>query len=485
MACACLYSYRSIRIDAVHYCLLETHLSEQRKNKGFLRNNADPVNVPAVRLRLLYRTLCENEQRLGAMVRYLKLPHALWEAAGAELAPFVYMLPNLRYADFPRDLFADKGRYSTFRPILESRCQDLRKMAYHRGAEASLSTLATSSTWRNLEVLELVEIEVDPCILRCALRELGKLRAIKLSDSGSFSDVIFAHFEGLPPFPCLVELVLRNTPAVTAGGLLEYLSRADTRNKLAVLALLDTGVLTESLAEVLSAAHRLQTLALEATVIKGIDSKPSISRLASKSLQKLRFELTTPDDPVGSRSRTLASHHAYLAASLQANDMPNLTSVYLLGEHLVHQLALSLPRLASSSACGADSLDPATNDGMVTPRSRAIPTSGVFRDPIPSHSVAFSQKLAIYTRTEDIVDWPFHGSQFSMPVRDRLVSSYGLNHDVAGWGWHNHGVSRKWIMIRDQQGMLGGLCQSGPDSNNRTEKAVWSANEERGADLLR
>ncbi|KAK1973369.1 hypothetical protein LZ30DRAFT_775904 [Colletotrichum cereale] len=366
------------------------------------------------------------------MVRYLKLPYSLREASGAELAPFIYMLPNLRYADLPRDLFADKGRYGTVRPILESRCRDLRKMAYHGGAEASLSTLVTSNTWRNLEALELVEIEVDPCVLRRALGDLGKLRAIKVSDSGSFSDAIFAHVDKSPPFPCLMELVLRNTPAVTAGGLLKYLSRADTRNKLTILALLHTGVFTESLPEVLTVAHNLQTLAFETKVSEAIGGRRSSRQLASKSLKKLRFELTTTDDLVGSRSRIVASHHAYLAASLQANDMPNLTSVHLLGEHLVHQLALSLPRLASSSACSAGGFDQTTNDGMVTPRTRAIPTDGVFRDPTPS------QRLTIYTRTEDIVDWPLHGSQFSMPTRDRLVSSYGLNRDVAGWGWDNN-----------------------------------------------
>ncbi|KDN68294.1 putative F-box domain-containing protein [Colletotrichum sublineola] len=391
----------------------------------------------------------------------LKLPYALWEAAGAELALFVYLLPNLRYADLPRDLFADKGRYSTFRPIIESRCRDLRKMAYHGGAEASLSTLATNNTWRNLEALELVDLEVDPCVLRRALGELGKLRAMKVSDTASFSDALFTDVDDVPPFPCLAELVLRNTPAVTAGGLLEYLSRADTRNKLTILALLGTGVLTEFLPEVLLVAHNLHTLALEATVIKAVSGRPSSRRLASNSLKKLRFELTTTDDPVGSRSRILASHHAYLAASLQANDMPNLTSVHLLGEHLVHQLAISLPRLVPSPACAAGGHDPATNDGMVMPRTRTIPTNGAFRDPNPSYSISLPQRLAIYTRTEDIVDWPLNGSQFSMPIRDRLVSSYGLNRDVAGWGWDNNGALRKWIMVRDQQGMLRGLFQSG------------------------
>ncbi|KDN63024.1 putative F-box domain-containing protein [Colletotrichum sublineola] len=477
--------YQSIRIDAVHYCPRETLLSERRKHKGFLRNNADPFNAPEVRLGLLLRTLCENELRLGAMVQYLKLPYALREAAGAEIASFVHMLPSLRYADFPRDLFANNGRYGTFRPTIESRCRDLRKMAYHRGAEASLLTLATNNTWRNLEALELVEIEIDPCVLRRALGKLGKLRAIKVSDTRSFSDAVFTDVNNVPPFPCLVELVLRNTPAVTAGGLLEYLSRADTRNNLTILALLDTGVLTESLPEVLSVAHNLQTLALEATVVKRIGSRPSNRRLASKSLRKLRFELTTVDNPVGSRSRILASHHAHLAASLQTNDMPNLTSVHLLGEHLVHQLAISLPRMVPLSACGADGLDPATNDGIVTLRTRAIPTDGVFRDPKSSYSVAIPQRLAIDTRTKDVVDWPLNGSQFSMPACDRLLSSYGFNRDVAGWGWNNNGASRKWIMVRDQQGVLRGLFQSRPNSNNRTEKVLWSANEESGADLWR
>ncbi|KZL87861.1 f-box domain-containing protein, partial [Colletotrichum incanum] len=338
--------YQSIRIDVVHYCPRETQLSEKRKYRGFLRSNADPDDVPAVRLGLLRRTLCEHGPRLGPLVKYLKLPYMLREAAGADLFRILHMLPNLRYVDLPSGLFADQHRYGTLQLAVEARCRDLRKMAYHGGAERSLARLATShNTWQNLEVLELIRIEVATYVLRAALGTLENLRALKVAGIRSFSDAIFGHIDGSPPFPCLEELVLRSTPAVTGRGLLEYLSRTDTRNTITLLALLGTGILTESLAEILSAAHNLQKLAFEATVSKPLSDRANTQRLASTSLRKLRFELSTTDS-MASGSRVIASHYRYLAESLKANDMPNLTSVYLLGEHLVHQLGLSYPQLA-------------------------------------------------------------------------------------------------------------------------------------------
>ncbi|KZL64684.1 f-box domain-containing protein, partial [Colletotrichum incanum] len=67
--------YQSIRIDVVHYCPRELQLSEQCKHKSFPRGNTDPDDVPAVRLRLFRRTLCDDDPRLGPMARYIKLPY--------------------------------------------------------------------------------------------------------------------------------------------------------------------------------------------------------------------------------------------------------------------------------------------------------------------------------------------------------------------------------------------------------------------------
>ncbi|KZL63100.1 f-box domain-containing protein [Colletotrichum incanum] len=434
MRCVCPHAqdrtYQSIRIDVVHYCPRETKLFEKRKHRGFLRSNADPNDVPTVRLGLLCRTLCEHGPRLGPLIKYLKLPYMLREAAGADLFRILHMLPNLRYVDLSSGLFADQHRYGTLRLAVEARCRDLRKMAYHGGAERSLAKLATSNnTWQNLEALELIRIEVAACVLPAALGLLENLRALKIAGIRSFSDAIFGHIDGSPPFPCLEEFVLRSTPAVTGRGLLDSAGHGST-------------VLTEPLAEILSAAHNLQTLAFEATVSKPLSDRANTQRLASTSLRKLRFELSTTDS-MASRSRVIASHYRYLAESLKANVMPNLTSVYLLGEHLVHQLGLSYPQLAFPMVCNDGVLDPANTDETATSQIRSFPNDVVFRDLASSPPTALMRRLIVYTRMGAVADWPSESSRFSVPVGDQLVSYYGLDADVAGCGWGDHNAARQ------------------------------------------
>ncbi|KAI3528001.1 F-box domain-containing protein [Colletotrichum abscissum] len=444
--------YQSIRIDAVHYCPLEAHLSEQRKHRGFLRSNADPDDVLTARLGLLRRTLCNNGPRLSTLVKYLKLPHMLREAAGPDLFRIVHMLPSIRYVDLPSGLFADQSRYSTLRLAIEARCRDLRKMTYYGGAETALTGMANADTWRNLEVLELIKIEMATCVLRHALGTLGNLRALKIEGMRSFSDVSLGHIDGSPPFPCLEELVLRSTPAVTGRGLLEYLCRTDSRNIITVLALLGTGVTTESLADALSAAPNLRTFAIEATVSRPLRDGAIAQRLASISLRKLRFEITTAD-PRRFGSCTIASHYRCLAESLMANDLPNLTSVYVLGEHLLHQLGLSYPQLAPPSTCHASLLDTANTDEMAGRQVHPFPRDVASRDLSSPQSVALRQQLTLYTRTADAADWPAAGMQSPVRGYDQLLSHYGLNADIAGCGWGHHQAVRQWVLARDQRGL--------------------------------
>ncbi|KAI3532638.1 F-box domain-containing protein [Colletotrichum abscissum] len=459
--------YQSIRIDAVHYCPLEAHLSEQRKHRGFLRSNADPDDVLTARLGLLRRTLCDNE------------------VAGPDLFRIVHMLPNIRYVDLPSGLFADQSRYGTLRLAIEARCRDLRKMIYRGGAETALTGMATANTWRNLEVLELIKIEMATCVLRHALGTLGNLRALKIEGVRSFSDVSLGHIDGSSPFPCLEELVLRSTPAVTGSGLLEYLCRSDTRNTITVLALLGTGVPTGSLVDALAAAPNLRTLAIEATVSRPLRDGAIAQRLASTSLRKLRFELTTADSK-GFGSWTIASHYRYLAAALMANDLPHLTSVYVLDEHLLHQLGLPYPRLASTSTCHASVLDPASTDETARCRVKSFPKDVASRDLPSSPSVALRQQLTLYTRTADAADWPSAGVQSPVRGCDQLVSQYGLNADIAGCGWGHHQAVRRWVLARDQQGVIKCLSNlanyghtDGPETND------WPRTQDNGADLWR
>ncbi|OLN82111.1 hypothetical protein CCHL11_07650 [Colletotrichum chlorophyti] len=518
--------YHSIRIDAVHYCPREIYLSEQRKRKTFFKRNADPEDIPAVRLKLLCRTLREGPTHFGAKVKYFKVPYMLREAAMADLARIIHVLPNLLYVDLPEGLFADEHGYVTLRLEVEARCRDLRKMTYHGGSENSLSKLAHGGIWPNLEVLELIKINIDPVVLRHALGNLRKLRALKVMDSQAFSDDVFVRNDELPAVPALEELVLSNTPAVTANGLVEYLSRPDTRNILIVLSLLNTGVHPATLADILSAATSMQTLAIEAQVSDAFKSGPKTRRLASTSLESLRFEITASKS-AGPYSSIAASYYTYLAASLRGNGMPNLRSVYVLDEHFQDELE-GLPRPQAPFSFGGNArpksshsvtshrpmsglgggrggLAPPNSGGMAIPRPFAaasnVRASQRFSSTNPFAGTGpLSHPLTIYTKADDAMDWssvmlqptvPFHGAnRGSMSFHgDRPISSYGLGADIAGSGW-NTAAARKSVMVGNGAGMFMALPTQNTGSSRGSDEDLWprpstANNEKRSADLWR
>ncbi|KAF6817310.1 F-box domain protein [Colletotrichum sojae] len=512
--------YHSIRIDAVHYCPREIYLSEQRKRKTFFKRNADPEDTPAVRLKLLCRTLREDPTRFGARVRYFKVPYMLREAATADLARIIHVLPNLLYVDLPEGLFADEHGYATLRLEVEARCRDLRKMAYHAGAEGSLSNLAHGGIWPNLEVLELIKINMDPYVLRHALGNLGKLRALKVMDSQSFSDDVFARNEDLPPFPALEELILSNVPGVTASGLVEYLSRADTRNILTVMSLLRTGVHPATLADILSAAQSLQTLAIEATVSDAFKSGPRTRRLASTSLESLRFEITAAKSG-GQYSSVSASYYTYLAASLRGNGMPNLRSVYVLDDHFQDELE-GLPRPQAPFSFGSNArpksshsvggggrggLAPPNSGGMAIPRPFAaasnVRASQRFSSTNPFAGTGpLSHPLTIYCKADDALDWSSVMLQPTAPLGgghrrggsmsmfgDRPISAYGLGADIAGSGW-NTAAARKSIMVGNGAGMFMAIPSQSTGGSKGSDEDYWprpstANNEKKSADLWR
>ncbi|KAF9881031.1 F-box domain-containing protein [Colletotrichum karsti] len=521
--------YHSIRIDAVHYCPREIYLSEQRKRKTFFKRNADPEDTPAVRLKLLCRTLREDPTRFGSRVRYFKVPYMLREAATADLARIIHVLPNLLYVDLPEGLFADEHGYATLRLEVEARCRDLRKMTYHGGSEGSLSKMANGGIWPNLEVLELHKINMDPYILRHALASLTQLRALKVMDSQAFSDDILSRNEDLPPFPPVEELILSNTPNVTANGLTEYLGRADTRNILTVLSLLRTGVHPATLAEILLAAQSLQTLVIEATVSDAFKSGPRTRRLASTSLESLRFEITAAKS-AGPYSSVTASYYTYLAASLRGNGMPNLRSVYVLDEHFQDELE-GLPRpqapfsfgnnarpksahsvtshrpMSGFNGGGRGGLAPPNSGGMAIPRPFAaasnVRASQRFSSTNPFAGTGpLSHPLTIYTKSDDDLDWssvmlqptaPAGGGHHrggSMSLHgDRPISSYGLGADIAGLGW-NTAAARKSVMVGNGAGMFMAIPSQSTGGSKGSDEDYWprpstANNEKKSADLWR
>jgi hypothetical protein len=278
-----------------------------------------------MRLRLLCRTLREDETGLGQKVWFIKTPYMTRETSKADLARMVAVTPHLRYIDLPEGVFTDDPSCLALKQELQGRCLDLRKMTYMGGAERSLELL-TRGVWRNLEVLELSKLNMDPTILRTALGSLPKLRALKVSDMKAFDDQLFQHSDYLCPWPALDELVFSHVPNLTADGLVSYLFRSDTQETLTKLSLTATGVHPSMLHQIVTYAPRLEYLSIVEAVSTSFPT--GVPPLTTASLATLHYEITSAES-AGTYSNTTASYYAYLTSSLISNGLPGLRQLYV------------------------------------------------------------------------------------------------------------------------------------------------------------
>jgi hypothetical protein len=283
--------YRSIRIDAVHFCGLEQELIEKRKRTKFDRN-AIPKEPTQQRLQLLYRTVKERDG-LASLVEFLKIPWMTRESFKAEIARLISVLHNLRYVDLPDGSFANEPSCMILRRELECRCPDIRKTKYFAGAEGSFALLLQGRQWQRLESLELRGLQVEQDLLLYTVTSLSSLRHLALRAIASLKDEIFAATPELPHFPALCSLAITEAAAVTSVGLGAYLSRPDTREKLVHLELSGTGILPQNLHEILAAAPCLPSLTVQETVSGSFPLSP-VPPLASPSLRTFHFEISPP-----------------------------------------------------------------------------------------------------------------------------------------------------------------------------------------------
>ncbi|SPN97597.1 related to F-box domain protein [Cephalotrichum gorgonifer] len=506
--------YHSIRIDSVHYCEREAFLAERRKHRNFFDRNGEPEDTSHVRLKLLCRTLREDPTRLGKLVRFFKTPYMLRESSTPDLARTIAVLPNLRYVDLPEGLFSDDPAFSTLRLEVQARCRDLRKMTYMAGAEKSLEQLAMGNLWENLEVLELIKVNMDPRMMRHVLAGLSNLRALKVTETRSFSDELFAFNENLPHFPALAEIVLKKTPKVTEAGLKEFLSRPDAGSALRVLSLWKTGVKPTRLQDILDYATNLKTLSIHDTVDAAIPSGAGLRRLASRSLESVRFEVSNSSDD-GPYSSAAASHYTYLASSILAGGLPRLKSVYVRDVNFPDQLmGIDLPPIPSfpghnrtSSASsgwgpgGGKFSPPKSMNGfpLQPPRRGGADPANRFSSNNPfAGTGSLSRTLEVFTKSDEGMDWsfvqvnPIHstgpGSRFGKAGGgQRPQSSYGLDTDVTGMGW-NSGGARRSIMVGNGTGgflALPGDSGGGAGGGKGGDEDAWprpvsSAGERKG-----
>ncbi|KAK3898743.1 hypothetical protein C8A05DRAFT_37668, partial [Staphylotrichum tortipilum] len=380
--------YHSIRIDSVHYCEREAFLAERRRRRSFFDRNGEPEDPAQARLKLLCRALREDPVRRGRLVQFLKMPYMLRESCQADLARTIAVTPNLHYVDLPEGLFTDEPSFLTLRLEVQARCLELRKMTYMAGSEKSLCELATGRVWTKLEVLELIRIDMEPGMLRHALSYLGNLRAVKISQSASFSDETLAWNDMLPPFPPVEEFILTDAPNVTSEGLMAWLVLPEARQALRVLTLNGTGVKPWALQELMAYTPALKHLSIIDSVSATMPAAAgmhNIPPLSSTSLESLHFEITASAS-TPKYSTVTASYYNYLAGSLLSGCLSNLHAVYVRDPNFP-DLLLGLPPPAPSYADGR--LARPASSGSASPFAKPQQSPHGFPAPLQPPSAPF------------------------------------------------------------------------------------------------
>lgn len=323
-------------MDAVHYCDRELDLANKRRRRSFFeRNGASKENskdAPQQRLQLFSRTVREDGF-LAAHVRYLKMPYMTRESCKSDLARTVAVLPNLRYVDLPEGFYSDDQSSLILKQELQSRCPDIRSMKYQAGAERSFTTLRQSRHWQHLEVVELLNLSIEPILLVQLLSSLSVLTKVKLANFALLDDGIFKIDSSTPPFPPLTTLSLEDAPNITADGLVSYLSRTDVRKLFTHLNLINTGIHPYNLHKILAAAPLLSSIHIAESVARALPPSP-IPPLASRSLQILHYEITSPSGSPPMLQSPAESYYTYLSSSLLGGALPSLKSLYALSSSL-------------------------------------------------------------------------------------------------------------------------------------------------------
>lgn len=504
-----------MRIDPVHYCDREAILSEKRKKSRFDRNGI-PEDPAQARLRLFRRTVRDDPTRLGKVVQFLKIPYMLRESSHVELAQTIAVLPNLHYVDLPEGMFADEPSLATLRLEVQARCPNIRKTTYNAGSESSLAQLASGRLWTRLEVLELNGINIDPMTMRAVLSCLTNLRALKVSESQSFSDEVLICDDGMPSLPPLEELVLKDTPRVTIAGLVDYLAWQETQNALKVLTLKDTAVHPSNLVDILNMASSLHTLALQSRVIDAFPHAAGIRPLASKSLVTLRFEISS-EATHGSFSALETGYYNYLTSSILGGGFPTLRRLYVLDDSMPDKLqglpppnaAFAGGRARSSSFTASHNQTPIPSmrltpegSGRSPPQRRPIsnvPPTNRFssNNPFAQSSQPFSpaplHTLEVFTKSDELGKWNFSrvdsmhhlAGGASSTSNGRPSSSYGLGADVQGMGWGGN-EARRSVMIGSGVGAF--LAVPAPEENpfggqGRLSSDSWRPKSSGGASV--
>lgn len=315
----------------MHYCDQASEFKSKPKRRSVFERNSNSkekwTDAPGHRLQLFSRTV-RSEVYLAAQVQYLKMPYMTRESSKADLARTISVLPNLKYVDLPEGFYSDDPSSYILKQELESRCPDIRSMKYLAGAETSFISLGRSTPWRNLEALELTNLEVEPAILVQVLSSLFALHQLRLANLPLLDDNVFKLSSANFRLPPLVTLSLEDAPNISADGLVTYLSQPETREVFSTLNLVNTGIHPDSLHKVLPAAPHLSSVHISEVVHRALPPSP-IPPLTSASLKTLHFEISSP--AISTTAQDAAdSYYTYLSSSVLRGGLPSLVSLYAL-----------------------------------------------------------------------------------------------------------------------------------------------------------
>jgi hypothetical protein len=426
--------YKSVRIDAVHYCEIEEVYAEQRRRKS---RSGEDFDAPTARLLQLERAVRDNHH-LGSRVRFLKLPYMTRESCKADLARTVSVCPNLEYVDLPDGFYNGDVTCLTLRQELQARCGHIRRMKYNEGSERELESLL-QGYWQELRVVEINRVRMEPTILRRVFGILPWLSEVTFSDVQWLNDSVLQPAPGLPDFPPLETLNLREINDVTVNGLAQYLSSPVNMQALRKLVIKDCpGLPVPSLHILLQAARSLRNLDYTATVSASLPMDP-LPPMASRSLHTLHFEINSNSSH--QMYPPADSYYQYLTTSLMSSALPSLRKLYVRDPNFPESLTLAPP------------IRPFADSPQHTPRG-------------------FNQPLEVYSKGMDELDWIFtsiipadgHTGRRGSMSGGRPLSSYSAHKGLGPqWG----GDARKSIVVPNG---FGGFLAV-PSDNERPRSA--------------
>lgn len=315
--------YRSVRLDAVHYCEREYELAEKRRRRSWFDRNGEPKDPNKERLELFAFAVRDNAS-LGSLVEILKMPIMTLETCKADLARTVSAAPNLRYIDIPEGLFTEDPSSTALGQELLHRCPALRKIKYSAGSESNFSTLASATVWPRLKVLELDSLTVEADILVHVLTSFPSLHELSIRNMESFHDAILVPSPNTPHFPVLKTISVEGPIGMTLNGLLSYLSRSECRQALTSLSLKETKIAPQDLHSILAESEHLRVLNFRASVSVSFPISP-ITPLKSTTLKTLNFEILPAPKASG---QVIGGYYQYLAISLMSGSLPCLSTLF-------------------------------------------------------------------------------------------------------------------------------------------------------------